>query len=126
MPLIVLELNCNSLNNIVDRGFHCSGCARAICSRRHYKTTIICHGCQTSLPGGVDEPFADDTNRPHGRWTCKVALDRERLYSRTGILAHISTCGNVREYLANLEMEKSRPSYVRKEPKKRRYGMLHR
>jgi len=126
MPLIVLELNCNSLNDIVDRGFHCSGCARAICSRRPYKTSITCDGCQTSFPGGVDTPFANDSDRPHAQRTCKIAIDRVRLYSRTGILAHVSTCGNVREYLANLEMEKSRPLYMRKEPKKRRYAMLSR
>lgn len=124
MPLAVLELNSNNpLNHTVDRGYHCLGCAKAVCGRLLRKKSLDCRGCQTSSEqGGIDEPRSRDFFDLDVTLSCKVAVDRGKLYSRAAILAHIAVCSNVQDHLADLEIEKGRPPIEKTKLKRRGYA----
>lgn len=123
MPLAVLMLDSNPLNNTMDRGYHCLGCAKAICSRPLLRKALDCRGCQTSSQqGGIDQPRSKNYHDADATWSCKAAVDRGKLYSRAEILAHIAVCNNVQNHLADLEIEKGRPPGKKKKLKRRRYG----
>lgn len=118
MPLPWLESAGFYGATAIDRGYHCLGCARAACPGQYRGDCY--HGCQACLPKGVDVPYSSDFIWPGtgGTRACKTALDRERLYSKTEILSHITQCLNAQDYLADLGIEMNRPPYVKQKPKK--------
>lgn len=124
MPVPVLERAGDPLEYVTDYGFHCVGCARARCIHRNRISNLDCHGCQYSLEDGIDTPAFNSQGQTLCRGgraipnACKAAIERGRLYSRDGILTHISSCSNVQGYLADLELEKARLPYEQKTRKK--------
>ena len=109
MPhLLIIKITLQETS--LERGLQCFGCKRAVCryyGREEYK----CKGCKVSTGGGVDEPLPSQGNSSayEGKYSCKVAIDRWRLYTKEEILQHISQCIHVQEYLADLNLECNRP-----------------
>ena len=103
---------------IVTRGYHCKACTRAKHSGAVWRDERPdCHGCQLSLPNGLDINHADSNpvrsgppkchqedawNASQGAISCRIDIANGRLYTRDEMLVHLAECGEAQSLLADL------------------------
>lgn len=126
VPMPHLELT----TQIVTRGYHCKGSARAKdcegapwvfygMGGRRFGGRYNCRGCQLSLPNGLD---VDQENRNDYQWgmrychkedewdasqgaiSCRVHTASGRLYTADEMLVHLAECGEAQSLLADLTL----------------------
>ena len=103
---------------IVTRGYHCKACTRAIHIGAFWRSERPnCHGCQLSMPNGLD---IDHVNRNPTHWgppkchkedewdasqgavSCRLDIANGRLYTRDEFHIHLAECGQAQSLLADL------------------------
>lgn len=103
---------------IVTRGYHCKACRRAKHLGAVWRNERPnCHGCQRSMPNGLDIDHAnskpihwgprkcheeDGWNASQGAISCRLNIANGRLYTRDEILVHLAECGEAQSLLADL------------------------
>ena len=101
----------------IARGYHCKACTRTKHLDLAWRGRLYCHGCQRSMPNGLDIDHAnsdllhwgppecheeDGWNASRGAISCKLDIASGRLYTRDEILVHLAECGEAQSLLADL------------------------